>query len=144
MTSTFLSLSMTASLYSYRIRQHCPVIDITITRDLPGIVAVLFNDLRKIVIYGIEFQLMLTTPGDCFFPGFTGCILRHAAATEDQSTENQTWNDPIARVLHTTPNYLLGFADNNDEFTNEAIELFRGVKDQAVREILLKQIVALL
>lgn len=35
----------------------------------------------------------------------------------------------IARVLHTTPNYLLGFADNNDEFTNEAIELFRGVKD---------------
>ena len=50
----------------------------------------------------------------------------------------------MARVLQTTPNYLLGFADNNDEFANEALGLFRDVKDQAVREILLKQIRALI
>ena len=24
----------------------------------------------------------------------------------------------LARELHTTPNYLLGFADNNDDFAN--------------------------
>jgi len=50
----------------------------------------------------------------------------------------------LARVLHATPNYLLGFADNNDDFTNEAIGLLRDVKDRAVREILLKQIRALI
>ena len=42
-----------------------------------------------------------------------------------------------------TPNYLLGFADNNDGFADEALGLLRDVKDQSVREILLKQIRAL-
>jgi len=46
----------------------------------------------------------------------------------------------IAKVLQTTPNYLLGFADNNDGFADEALGLLRDVKDQSVREILLKQI----
>lgn len=49
----------------------------------------------------------------------------------------------LAKVLQTTPNYLLGFADNNDIFANEALRLLQDVKDQAVREILLKQIRAL-
>ena len=43
----------------------------------------------------------------------------------------------IAKVLQTTPNYLLGFADNNDGFANEELGLLRDVKDQSVREILL-------
>ena len=46
----------------------------------------------------------------------------------------------IAKVLQTTPNYLLGFADNNDGFADEALGLLRDVKYQSVREILLKQI----
>ena len=50
----------------------------------------------------------------------------------------------IAKVLQTTPNYLLGFADNNDGFADEALGLLRDVKDQSVREILLKQIRALI
>ena len=47
----------------------------------------------------------------------------------------------IAKVLQTTPNYLLGFADNNDGFADEALGLLRDVKYQSVREILLKQII---
>ena len=39
----------------------------------------------------------------------------------------------IAKVLQTTPNYLLGFADNNDGFADEAPGLLRDVKDQSVR-----------
>ena len=50
----------------------------------------------------------------------------------------------IAKVLQTTPNYLLGFADSNDGFADEALGLLRDVKDQSVREILLKQIRALI
>ena len=50
----------------------------------------------------------------------------------------------IAKVLQITPNYLLGFADNNDGFADEALGLLRDVKDQSVREILLKQIRALI
>ena len=50
----------------------------------------------------------------------------------------------IVKVLQTTPNYLLGFADNNDGFADEALGLLRDVKDQSVREILLKQIRALI
>lgn len=50
----------------------------------------------------------------------------------------------IAKVHQTTPNYLLGFADNNDGFADEALGLLRDVKDQSVREILLKQIRALI
>ena len=41
----------------------------------------------------------------------------------------------IAKVLQTTPNYLLGFADNNDGFADEALGLLRDVKYQSVREI---------
>lgn len=50
----------------------------------------------------------------------------------------------LAKVLQTTPNYLLGFADNNDGFADEALGLLRDVKDQSVRESLLKQIRALI
>ena len=50
----------------------------------------------------------------------------------------------IVKVLQTTPNYLLGFADNNDGFADEALGLLRDVKDQSVKEILLKQIRALI
>ena len=46
----------------------------------------------------------------------------------------------IANDIQSTPNYLLGFADNNDGFAHEALGLLRDVKDQSVREILLKQI----
>ena len=50
----------------------------------------------------------------------------------------------IAKVHQTTPNYLLGFADNNDGFVDEALGLLRDVKDQSVRDILLKQIRSLI
>ena len=43
----------------------------------------------------------------------------------------------LAKVLHTTPNYLLGFAENNDDFAHEALGLLQDVKDQAAREVLL-------
>ena len=49
----------------------------------------------------------------------------------------------VAKVLQTTPNYLLGFADN-DGFADEELGLLRDVKDQSEREILLKQIRALI
>ena len=39
----------------------------------------------------------------------------------------------IAKVLQTTPNYLLGFADNNDGFADEALGLLRDVKDQSCK-----------
>ena len=35
----------------------------------------------------------------------------------------------LARELHTTPNYLLGFADNNDDFANEALGLLRDLRE---------------
>ena len=38
----------------------------------------------------------------------------------------------------------MSFADNNDGFADEALGLLRDVKDQSVREILLKQIRALI
>ena len=41
----------------------------------------------------------------------------------------------LAKVLQTTPNYLLGFADNNDGFADEALGLLRDVKDQSVCEL---------
>ena len=50
----------------------------------------------------------------------------------------------IAKVLQTTPYYLLGFADNNDDFASEALGLLQNVKDPAVKDILLKQIRALI
>ena len=37
-----------------------------------------------------------------------------------------------------------GFSDNNDGFADEALGLLRDVKDQSEREILLKQIRALI
>ena len=56
-----------------------PPYHIIIAGDLPGIVAVHFNNLWEIVIYGIEFQLMITAPGDSFLQGFSG-----AAGPEDE------------------------------------------------------------
>lgn len=50
----------------------------------------------------------------------------------------------LAKALYTTPNYLLGFADNNDDFASEALGLLQNVKDHAVKDILLKQIRALI
>ncbi len=38
----------------------------------------------------------------------------------------------LAKVLHTTPNYLLGFADINDDFAHEAFGLLQDVKDHVL------------
>ena len=63
----------------YHSRKNRLNINVIITGDLPGIVAVHFNDLREIIIYGIELQLMFTAPGDSFIQGFPG-----AAGPEDE------------------------------------------------------------
>ncbi len=55
-----------------------PVARFEPTADM-GKVAVHFNDLREIVIYGIELQLMITAPGDCFLQSVPS-----AAGPEDE------------------------------------------------------------
>ena len=58
--------------FFYHLGHHNLIINVLIAGDLPRIVAMHFNDLREIVIYGIEFQLMFPAPGDYLFQGFTG------------------------------------------------------------------------
>ena len=57
---------------TYHLRQYRLIIYIVITCNLTGVVAVLFDDLRKIVVYGIKFELLIPAPGDGFFQGFYG------------------------------------------------------------------------
>ena len=45
----------------------------------------------------------------------------------------------IARALYTTPDYLLGFEEKQDSFEAEAMGILQGIKDDTVREMLLKQ-----
>lgn len=49
----------------------------------------------------------------------------------------------IARALYTTPDYLLGFEEKQDSFEAEALGILQGIKDDTVRERLLKQMKAL-
>ena len=49
----------------------------------------------------------------------------------------------IARALYTTPDYLLGFEEEKDPFEKEALCILQGIKDDTVREMLLKQMKAL-
>lgn len=48
------------------------IIDVIVAGDLPGVVAIHFDDLREIVIDGIKGQVVVLAPGDCFLQGFTG------------------------------------------------------------------------
>lgn len=49
----------------------------------------------------------------------------------------------LARVLQTTPNYLLGYEDETDEeFVLEALSLLSGIKDETVKKVILAQIKA--
>ncbi len=50
----------------------------------------------------------------------------------------------LARALHTTPDYLLGFEETQDSFEKEALGILKEIKDDTVREMLLKQMRALL
>ena len=50
----------------------------------------------------------------------------------------------IARALYTTPNYLLEFEEKRDSFEKEALGILQEIKDDTVREMLLKQMRALL
>ena len=49
----------------------------------------------------------------------------------------------IARALYTTPDYLLGFEEKQNSFETEAMGILHGIKDDTVREMLLKQMKAL-
>ena len=49
----------------------------------------------------------------------------------------------IARVLKTTPNYLLGYTEDNNDFLSEALSLLEGIKDETVKKVLLAQIKAI-
>ncbi len=48
----------------------------------------------------------------------------------------------MARVLQTTPNYLLGYTNSDDGFLSEALSLLEGIKDETVKRVLLAQIKA--
>ena len=48
----------------------------------------------------------------------------------------------LARALHTTPDYLLGFEERKDPFEKEALSLLQSITDDKVRAILLAQIKA--
>ena len=48
----------------------------------------------------------------------------------------------LARALHTTPDYLLGFEEKKDPFEKEALSLFQSITDEKVRTMLLAQIKA--
>lgn len=50
----------------------------------------------------------------------------------------------MARALYTTPDYLLGFEEKQDSFEKEALGILQDIKDDTVREMLLKQMRALL
>ncbi len=50
----------------------------------------------------------------------------------------------ISNNSHTTPDYLLGFEEKQDSFETEALGILQGIKDDTVREMLLKQMRALL
>ena len=48
----------------------------------------------------------------------------------------------MAKVLQTTPNYLLGCTYSDDDFLSEALSLLEGIKDETVKKVLLAQIKA--
>ena len=48
----------------------------------------------------------------------------------------------IARVLYTTPDYLLGFEEEKDPFEKEVQSLLQSITDEKVRSLLLTQIKA--
>ncbi len=48
----------------------------------------------------------------------------------------------IARILHTTPDYLLGFEEDKNTFEKEAFCLLQSIADDKVRALLLAQIKA--
>ncbi len=50
----------------------------------------------------------------------------------------------LAKAFHMTPDYLLGFEEEQDSFEAEALGILQGIKDDSVREMLLKQMRALL
>ena len=59
---------------------------------------------------------------------FSEIILRISYYENDKKEMSASGLAEIAKVLQTTPNYLLGFADNNDGFADEALGLLRDVK----------------
>ena len=48
----------------------------------------------------------------------------------------------IARALYTTPDYLLGFEEEKDQFEKEMLGLLQSIIDEKVRALLLAQIKA--
>ena len=61
----------------------------------------------------------------------------------DNKEMRASWLAEIARVLYTTPDYLLGFEEEKDPFEKEALCILQGIKNDTVREMLLKQMKAL-
>jgi len=47
------------------IYKHASVIDIDVTGDFSAVVAIKFNNFRKIVIYGIKNKPVIPAPIDC-------------------------------------------------------------------------------
>ena len=60
-------------------RQKCLIVNIIITSNLPGVVALELDNFRKIVVYGVKSKLVFVAPSD-------GAIERVSGAT---GPENQ-------------------------------------------------------
>ena len=103
-----------------------------------------FHSWKRTILYmvfGFYFTAVLALVG---FPNIASLKTIISYYENDKKEMRASGLAEIAKVLQTTPNYLLGFADNNDGFADEALGLLRDVKDQSVREIFLKQIRALI
>ena len=64
---------------SHRLGQHSLVVNVVIAGDLPGVVAVLLNDLREIIVDSIKLQMQFPAPGDSILQG-----LADTAGPEDE------------------------------------------------------------
>ena len=52
------------SLYNNCFWEQHPVINIPVTGDFSAVASIVFNNLREIVIYSIEFETVVSTPFD--------------------------------------------------------------------------------
>ena len=76
-------------------RQHSFIINIPIASDLPRVVAVHLNNLGKVIVYSIEFKLLVLAPGNSLIQRLTG-----SAGPEDQLVAKALL---IAEILNKGP-----------------------------------------
>lgn len=55
------------ALTIYHSRENGFIVNVIVTGDLPGIVAIHFDDFREVIIDGIKGEILIFAPGYCFF-----------------------------------------------------------------------------